>query len=166
MVDDLPPPIDDDQDAEDIGRLLLIVVGSHLRAERADRPLAYQLQENILQWLVDHADELAEPEAVFDPVVCSDIWFINNEDLHPQPTISIGGPGVNALSAYFVQKLDSAMVRDQEMIIQLDPEFVDLRVSVWGQNHDQTVQALDVFMRRYLPDFLRAVATQIEPRSD
>jgi len=103
---------------------------------------------------------------VFDPVVCSDIWFINNEDLHPQPTISIGGPGVNALSAYFVQKLDSAMVRDQEMIIQLDPEFVDLRVSVWGQNHDQTVQALDVFMRRYLPDFLRAVATQIEPRSD
>lgn len=52
------------------------------------------------------------------------------------------------------------------MIIQLDPEFVDLRVCVWGMNHELTIAALDHFVAKYLDGYLRAVATQVEPRVD
>jgi len=41
-------------------------------------------------------------------LVCSDVWYLNNDPLRSRPTISIGGPGVNALSAYLADKLPSA----------------------------------------------------------
>ena len=140
---------------------LLIVVGAHLRAEQADRPLAYRLRRAIEQWLERHEERL---NLSLDPIVCSDIWYINQEALQQRPTISLGGPGVNALTAFFASKLPAAMGRDEKMIIQLDPEFVDLRVCIWGANHDLTVSALDVFLERYVDGYLRAVVTQVEPQ--
>lgn len=150
------PPID-------TSNLLLIVVGAHLRAEAADRPLAYMLRDRIRLWLDEHRDSLNVP---IDPVVCSDIWYVNHEALHSRPTISIGGRGVNALSAYYAQKLEPALLAEHKMIIQLDPEFVHLRVAVWGVNHQLTVRALEVFIEKYLDQYLRAVATQVEPKTD
>ena len=38
--------------------------------------------------------------------------------------------------------------------------------SIWGMNHELTVQALDTFQQRYLDGFLRAVGTQVEPKHD
>lgn len=139
---------------------LLIVTGAHLRAEAADRPLAYQLCRRIETWFGQH-DQLTT--LVFVPLVCSDIWYLNNEDLHGHPTISLGGPGVNALSAAWAQRVPFALLRENQMVIQLDPEFVDLRASVWGMNHDLTVEAVQMFKSKYLDEFLRAVATQVEP---
>src|SRR5688572_23774540 len=104
--------------------LLLIVVGAHLRAETADRPLAYRLRERMHAWLEKHAVGLNVP---LYPVVCSDIWYMNQEAFHTRPTISLGGPGVNALSAYFHDKLGPAALSENRMVIQLDPAFVDLR---------------------------------------
>jgi len=147
----------------DVDRALLIVTGSRLRAETADRPLAYDLAKRVTEWVREHQSELQQP---FAPIVCSDIWYLNNNELQSRPTLSVGGPGVNALSAYFAQKLDQAFVRDNQVIIQLDPEFVDLRVCVWGVSHDQTAHAMNVFCEKYLEDFLRAVATQVEPHLD
>ena len=141
--------------------LILIVVGAHLRAEVADRPLAYRLKARVEAWLEKHGQNLNIPLVA---VVCSDVWYMNQEALHRRPTISVGGPGVNALSAYFGQKLPSVAVRDNQMVIQIDTEFVDLRVCVWGMNHDLTVDALDYFDRQYLDDYLRAVVTQVEPQ--
>jgi hypothetical protein len=141
--------------------LMLIVVGAHLRAEMADRPLAYQLKQRIDQWLDRHRRGM---NISLTPVVCSDIWYVNNEPLQSRPTISIGGPGVNGLSAYFRQKLHDAMVRENQIVIQLDPEFTDLRVSVWGMDHALTVEAMDLFMTRFLESYLRAVLTQVEPQ--
>ena len=34
--------------------LVLIVVGAHLRAEEADRPLAYRLCEQVQAWVARH----------------------------------------------------------------------------------------------------------------
>ena len=147
----------------DAASLLLIVVGAHLRAEMADRPLAYRLQEQIQSWLGDHRDELG---VEIRPVVCSDIWYVNQPQLQRRPTISLGGPGVNALSAYYAQKLTAALVSDDQLMVQLDPEFVDLRVSAWGVNHEMTVRVLQLFVDKYLDDYLRAVATQVEPQVD
>src|SRR4051794_30110562 len=39
------------------GRLLLIVVGSTLRAEEVDRPLAYFLKQKVEQYLDEHVPE-------------------------------------------------------------------------------------------------------------
>jgi hypothetical protein len=143
--------------------LLLIVVGAHLRAEMADRPLAYRLCERVRAWLEKFGPAVNPPVL---PLVCSDIWYVNDEDLQSRPTISLGGPGVNALSAHFHDKLQTAMAQDGDFIIQLDPEFVDLRASVWGRDHKLTVHALEQFVLHYMPGYLRAVATQVEPRTE
>ena len=76
----------------------------------------------------------------------------------------MGGPGVNALSAYYSQKLPTALVRDNQIAIQLDPEYIDLRVCLWGMNHQLTVEALRLFTDKYLEEYLRAVVTQVEPQ--
>jgi hypothetical protein len=99
-------------------------------------------------------------------VVCSDVWYLNSEELQARPTISIGGPGVNALAAYFAQDLDEEPDEDTQVLIQIDPDFTDLRVSIWGANHALTSKGMDVFSREYLDDYLRAVATQVEPREE
>ncbi|NJL31506.1 MAG: hypothetical protein HC898_07695 [Phycisphaerales bacterium] len=147
----------------ELSNLLLIVVGAHLRAEIADRPLAYRLSDTIANWLGRRSPKL---NVRFAPVVCSDIWYMNQAQLQRRPTISVGGPGSTALSAYYAQKLSPAVVSDNQMIIQLDPEYVDLRVCVWGMNHQLTVAAMDHFVQQYLDGYLRAVATQVEPRVD
>ncbi len=144
----------------ELGNLLLIVVGAHLRAEVADRPLAYRLSQRVKKWLKAHDDRM---NVSLMPVVCSDIWYVNQRDLQSLPTVSVGGPEVNALSAYFANKLPTAWVRDNHMLVQLDPEYVDLRVCVWGADHRLTVAAVDVFCEQYLEGYLRAVATQVEP---
>ena len=147
----------------DTSALLLIVVGAHLRAEVADRPLAYRLCDHITDWLLRHEDTIRTQVL---PVMCCDVWYLNHEPLHRRPTISIGGPGGNALSAYYHNNLNAALVRDEKLIIQLDPEFVDLRVSLWGMDHALTASALDLFETRYLESYLRAVVTQVEPDQD
>ena len=147
----------------DSSDLLLIVVGAHLRAEVADRPLAYGLRQRICDWFDGHGGAL---NVDVTPAVCCDIWYLNQAELQRRPVISLGGPGVNALSAHFAQKLTPALVRDDAFVIQLDPEFVDLNVCVWGMNHELTVESLALFERRYLDAYLDAVATQVEPRRD
>lgn len=146
-----------------VSGLLLIVVGSHLHAEVADRPQAYRLHERIGAWVEKHAPEVDPPVL---PVVCSDIWYVKQESLQRRPTISIGGPKANALSAYFNDTLHPGVVRDERLTIQLDPEMTDLRVSVWGFDHEATVEAVELFVRDYLDNYLRAVVTQVEPREE
>src|SRR5438874_11401548 len=73
---------------------LLIVTGSTLRAEEVDRPLAYYLKQRI-----DAAPgegDSAHPS--FQVRVVADFRWIHDEALQDLPTISIGGPGVNALA--------------------------------------------------------------------
>jgi hypothetical protein len=142
--------------------LLLIVVGAHLRAEQGDRPLAYRLREQVEGWVGRHGDTLATP---IQPVVCTDIWYLNHSALHARPTVSIGGPGVNALSSHFAQSITGRDDNDQQVVIQIDPEFTDLRVSIWGTDHELTVKGLDLFFKDYLESFLKAVATQVEPET-
>jgi len=148
---------------EDYSHLLLLVVGSHLRAEEADRPLAYQLRDHIKTWLSEHSDVLNES---IEPVVCSDIWYLNNDRLQRRPTVCIGGPGVNALSAFFAQHLPQDTSFDRQVVIQIDPDFTDLRVCLWGSDNELTKKGLDVFIKQYLDGYLRAVATQVEPKED
>jgi len=137
----------------DPNRLVLVVVGAHLRAELADRPLAYRLTNAICETL----DDAAGPSAGLTALPCSDIWYLNNEELHRRPTISIGGPGVNALSAYLYERLPTALTIEDQLVVQLDVAFDDTRVALWGIDGERTAAAVTLFEERYLAAFVETV---------
>lgn len=130
--------------------LLLIVTGSSLRAEEADRPLAYFLKHNVeerlsarsgdnLNWLVS---------------VVADIRWLHEEGLQRCPTISLGGPGVNMVAQKWLEDVPISMAVEQQFFIQMDPELEEPRVSIWGMNNAETQIAVSSFIQRFLPRFL------------
>lgn len=138
--------------------LLLIVTGAHLRAEQCDRPLAY----NLLKAIQDQLHHLTQStDWPIEPLVCSDVWYVNHTELHAHPTISIGGPSVNALSAYLYEKLTTALAVEDKLVVQLDVEFGDLRSAVWGVDRQHTAAALDLFNKKYLVGYVRAVMQSV-----
>lgn len=155
----------------DVDRLLLIVTGAHLRSEVGDRPMAYALRERIMRWLVERFgppetdDDIPPANHPFDPIVCSDVWWLNNDDLRRRPTICIGGPGVNALSAYLADKVPSAFVIENRLLVQVDLDFDDLVACCWGMDHEQTKSAVAAFADKYLDSFLEAAAKASQAES-
>jgi len=145
--------------SEDIEQLF-IVVGADLRAEISDRPLAYRLRDRVIQWqgqLQDH--ESAEPVTAVELasiVVCTDLWYLNANELMGQPAISIGEPGMNAATAYLANRLPTAMVAEGRFRVHLDPEFIDAHACIWGVDPRATAEAIDVFAERYLDAFMGA----------
>lgn len=143
------------QDSIDIAALVLIVAGAHPKAEMFDRPRAYALAARIGDWLGARFSGQAGGPPV-RPLVVSDVWYLNDPSLRQCPTISIGSPGVNALSAYLGDKLPSAYVVDQALMVQMDVELTDLLACCWGVGHEQTSIATRVFEERYMDAFLDA----------
>lgn len=135
-------------------RLILIVTGAHLMAEAVDRPVAYGLRSQIAGWL----GKRGEPESAESPrvLVCSDVWYLNNDPLRSRPTISIGGPGVNALSAYLGDKLPSAFTIENVLMVQADLDFVEVLACCWGVDAASTAAAVEAFVERYLDGFMEA----------
>ncbi|MEM1107442.1 MAG: hypothetical protein AAGH99_01995 [Planctomycetota bacterium] len=152
----------DDQAQPEAPHRVMIVVGSHLRAEEADRPLAYRMVEEIEQWKERYQAQLG---VELEPIVCTDLWYLNHEDLRALPTICIGGPGVNALSAYLAKHLTEEN-KEADVLLQIDPDFIDLQACIWGTDHELTTHGIQLFIDRYLDGYLRAVATQVEPRAE
>jgi hypothetical protein len=148
----------------DTDRLFWIVTGVQLHAELGDRPLAYRVQEEAKRLL--HALLRPTPEGEpprLAPVVISDVFYINNEALHDRPAISIGGPGVNGLSALLVTELPTAASIEETLVVQLDMDGNDHRCAVWGMNHLDTVRAVELFIsKRYLEAFVKAAVEREE----
>lgn len=150
--------------------LFLIVTGAHLRAERRDRPLAYRLRDRVeaeLHARAAHgvigngaaniaANGAAGHTPTFEVLVCSDIWWLNNEHLALCPTIAIGDPETNALTAYLGDKIPSVFAVDGALVVQADLTFHDLLAACWGADEHTTAAAVDAFIERYLADFLEA----------
>lgn len=171
--EDLAEDEDDGDEDSRSGPMVLIVVGAHLRAEVADRPIAYWLRDRVLAWLdarfagdpavaaaaadVEDADPgQPRPGHPCRVIVCSDVWYLNDASLRVWPTVSIGGPGVNALSAYLADKLPGLLVVDDVLMVQMDPELSEPTASVWGVDHAATVNAAEAFAERYLDAFMSA----------
>lgn len=162
---DWTPPTADDRFTEDrlacppdipyeIEDLLLVVVGAHLRSEIADRPLAERLVRLIRDW---QETVLEEGDTVLLPVVCSDVWFLNDRDLMRQPCIAIGEPGHNAATAYYASRLPKCYVVEDVCAVQFDPEHLDGSVCLWGADVRGTELAFDAFVARHLDRYLRAI---------
>ena len=106
MADDLPP------------RLLLIVTGSTLRAEELDRPLAYYLQQQV-----DRAS--GRLDLAIETRVVADFRWMNDDELQVAPTISVGGPGVNALAHSWFEEVPFSLAVDEQYCIQMDPDLAE-----------------------------------------
>ena len=149
----------------DLDRLLCIVVGVQLRAELGDRPLAYRLEQDIRTLLDAALGKPAEGQPpLLSPVVLSDVYFLNNEDIQSRPAISVGGPAMNAFSAMLVDKLPTVLAIENTLVVQMDLEMDDPRCAVWGMNHIDTVRAVDLFVvKGYLDMFVNGVVEKLQP---
>lgn len=141
-------------------KLLLIVTGSSLRAEELDRPLAYYLKRRVEQYAAAHAEELG-PITVR---VVADFRWIHDEPLQRLPTISVGGPGVNALAHRWLEEVPVSLAVDERYYLQMDPDLDDAHASIWGMDNPTTQIAVGVFLDRFLPRFLERCASDSDPR--
>jgi hypothetical protein len=140
-------------------RLLLIVTGSTLRAEEMDRPLGYYLKQRIEQAV---SEAVASGRRGLDDYlvrVVADFRWIHDEPLQVLPTISLGGPGVNALARRWMKEIPVSLAYNERYFIQMDPDLAEPRASIWGMDNATTQIAVSVFVDRFLPRFLDRCAT-------
>ena len=143
--------------ADPPAKLLLIVTGSTLRAEEVDRPLAYYLKQRIERFLNEREGALGS----FQVQVIADFRWIHDEPLHALPTISVGGPGVNALAHRWLEEVLVSLAVDDRYYIQMDPDLDEPRTSIWGMDNATTQIAVSLFIDQFLPRFLEHCATII-----
>ncbi|MCA9312074.1 MAG: hypothetical protein KDA21_12755 [Phycisphaerales bacterium] len=135
-------------------RMVVVVVGAHLRAELNDRATAETLRALAAAHPVTQREDM-------QIALCTDIWYVNNDALRARPTISVGHPDVNALAAFLADRLPAAFTIDDVMTVQMDLEFVDPVASCWGMTHGDTAAAAEMFATRYLGDFLERAARSL-----
>lgn len=117
----------------------------------------------MLNWLDEHfgpRDMGMHPCTV---MVCTDVWYLNDDDLRACPVVSVGGPGVNALSASMGGRVPSAFVIDNVLAVQIDTEFEELQACCWGMGTRACAAATELFVDKYLNDFMTAATAQWDP---
>lgn len=142
-------------------RLLLIVTGSTLRAEELDRPLSYYLKQRIEAALTASQESPIRGHDLSDyhVRVVADFRWIHDEFMQGMPTISLGGPGVNALAHRWLEEVPISLAYNERYFIQMDPDLAEPRVSIWGMDNPTTQIATSVFVDRFLGRFLERCAS-------
>ena|ERR1017187_4048394 len=140
-------------------RWLLIVTGSTLRAEEMDRPLGYYLKQRIEDSLSQAVTMGQHGLDDYLVRIVADFRWIHDEPLQNLPTISLGGPGVNALSHRWLEEVPVSLAFSERYFIQMDPDLAEPRASIWGMDNASTQIAVSVFVDRFLPRFLDRCAT-------
>jgi hypothetical protein len=140
-------------------RLLLIVTGSTLRAEEMDRPLGYYLKQRIEQSLTQAIAVGRRGLNDYLVRLVADFRWIHDESLQNLPTISLGGPGVNALAHRWLEEVPVSLAFSERYFIQMDPDLTEPRASIWGMDNTTTQVAVSVFVDRFLPRFLERCAS-------
>jgi hypothetical protein len=136
----------------DVNETILIVVGSEIKPEEKDRPLAYWLQKKIQQ------SKGFGKTPFRKSIVISDSLYDNDKIIQACPTICLGGPGVNSVAAQWVNKLPIFISEDNKYFIQYDGESDKKRISIWGMDQETTSGALNVFVESgLLIDYLNRI---------
>jgi hypothetical protein len=134
----------------DTDETVVIVTGSDLRAEERDRPTAYRLKQEI--------DRRSDGQVFRRAVVVGDNWYLENRVFHLNPSIAVGGPGVNALAAELSQSLPLVWTQDQRVYVQANLEADPKRVVLWGMDAEATMVAVQAFVSQgFLEDLLRRI---------
>lgn len=131
----------------DTDETVVLVTGSSPTSEERDRPLAYLLKAEI--------DRRGKGHAYRRAVVVADTWYLENRLFHHNPTIAIGGPGVNGVAQEFSALLPTIYNRNEEVFVQADFEGDLKRAALWGVNAAATGAAVEVFTTQgFLDDLL------------
>jgi hypothetical protein len=134
----------------DTDETVIIVTGSEIRAEERDRPTAYRLKEEI--------DRRSDGQPFRRAVVVGDAWFLDHRVFHLNPSIAVGGPGVNGLTAELSQQVPVVWTQDQRSYVQVDFENPAKRAALWGVDAEATMLAVQTFVSRgFLDDLLRRI---------
>ena len=134
----------------DTEETVVLVTGASLTAEERDRPLAYLLKAEIDRRGTGHAYRRA--------VVVADLWYLENRIFHLNPTIAIGGPGVNGVAQEFSAILPTVYSADERVFVQADFEDDVKRAALWGADAGATARAVEVFATQgMLDDLLRRI---------
>lgn len=134
----------------DTDETVVIVTGSDLRAEERDRPTAYRLKQEI--------DRRSDGQPFRRAVVVGDTWYLENRVFHLNPSIAVGGPGVNGLAAELSQSLPLVWTQDQRVYVQANLEGDPKRAVLWGMDAEATMVAVQAFVTQgFLDDLLRRI---------
>ena len=134
----------------DTEETVVIVTGSSLTAEEHDRPTAYQLKAEI--------DRRGTGYPYRRAVVVADLWYLQNRVFHLNPTVTVGGPGANAVARQFAGVLPTIYSRDERLFVQADFDGERKRVSLWGADAAATREAVERFIARgHLDDLLTRI---------
>ena len=130
----------------DTDETIVLVTGSGINAEERDRPLAYRLKQEIDRRGAGHAYRRA--------VVVGDRWYLENRIFHLNPTIAIGGPGVNGVAGEFSAVLPTVVNQNDRVYLLADFDAGLKRASLWGVDAAATASAVEVFLTQGLLDDL------------
>lgn len=134
----------------DTDETVVIVTGTTLSAEERDRPLAY--------WLKQEIDRRGGGHPYRKAVVVGDAWFLEHRIFHLNPTIAIGGPGVNGVAAQLGDALPAAWRDGERAFIQRDFDADVRRAAIWGMDAGATADAVQAFVREgFLSDLLQRI---------
>jgi hypothetical protein len=103
-----------------------------------DRPIAYRLKAEI--------DRKGGGRSFRRAVVVSDHWYAQNRIFHLCPTVAVGGPGVNAVAASFINDLPMLVQRQERVFVQGSWEGEKKRASLWGVDRVATAEAVEAFV--------------------
>lgn len=150
-------------------KLILVVVGAHIRAELHDRAAAGKVRlaiERALaeKWPVSDDPEQSREDAIAARprvLILTDLWRLNDPHLAPLPQVVIGHPEVNAVSAFLVDKVPPAFVIDGELAVQFDAAEPEAVAICWGTTHAATTRAAEEFIDRYLDSFADAAIREL-----
>ncbi|NLI16583.1 MAG: hypothetical protein GX409_09895, partial [candidate division Zixibacteria bacterium] len=91
-------------------------------------------------------------------IVISDSLYESDKIIQICPTISIGGPGVNALAARLAEILPIQISKDDRFFIQYNEKGGDNIVSIWGMDQESTKAAVELYIQDgYLDKFIKKV---------
>lgn len=135
---------------------IVIVVGADLRAEALDRPIAAALLRGVNVLLAKEAAALGACRTLPAAVICTDVWYLNSNHLRLCPTISLGGPEINALSAYLIGRVPPVFAIEGRFAIHADPRREQLAACLWGVDATNTAHAMDTFCSKHLARFVHA----------
>jgi len=140
----------------DTDETILVVTGTGIAAEDRDRPLAYWLKAEIDRQGANHPYRRA--------IVVGDQWYQDNRVFHLNPTIAIGGPGVNLVAQELAGALPVVHMEGERMWVQSGHDNGVPRACLWGVDLAGTARAVEHFVTEGL---LRAMlAEQWRPRPE
>lgn len=130
----------------DADATIVLVTGGSAATLQKDRPLA--------EWVAEEINRRGGGIAYHRAVVLQDDRYVTSPAMHHNPTIAIGGPGVNQVAQHLSQVLPMAWSREERSFVQMAPGQQGRQAVLWGMDATATRDAVEAFVKEGLLDDL------------